>query len=408
VTAAVVGNALEFYDFTTYGFFAAQIGRAFFPSHDPLVGLMASLATFGAGFATRPLGAIVIGSIGDRFGRRPAMLISFFLMGAAILALALCPSYAAIGPLAPALVVAIRLIQGFALGGEIGPTTAFLLEASPPHRRGLYTGLQNVSQNVAALMAGTVGLILASLFDGGQLDRFGWRIAFLIGALMLPFGMLVRRTLPETLHRAEPAHLAPETFNPAQLRVILCSIAILVGGTVATYVQQYTTTYASSILHMRITTAFTATMVYGATGIVANLAGAMLSDRFGRRPVMIAPRVLLFLIIAPAFWLLDRNRDGATLALITLVTTACASTSGGVIMASITESLRKASRSTVLGIVYACVIAIFGGTTQLMVTWLIKVTGNVLAPAYFYMAATAIGLTGMFLIRESAPAARRA
>ncbi len=142
VAAAVAGNALEFYDFTTYAFYAAQIGRAFFPSHSPLVSLMLSLATFGAGFITRPLGAIAIGRYADRAGRRPAMLLSFILMGLALLVLGLCPSYALIGPWASATVVAARLVQGFALGGEVGPTTSFLLEAAPPHRRGLYTAFQ--------------------------------------------------------------------------------------------------------------------------------------------------------------------------------------------------------------------------------------------------------------------------
>lgn len=403
VTAAVVGNALEFYDFTTYAFFAAQIGRTFFPSHDPMNGLLLSLATFGAGFFTRPLGAIVIGSIGDRLGRRPAMLISFFLMGVAILALALCPSYATIGPVAPVLVIVIRLVQGFALGGEIGPSTAFLLEAAPPHRRGLYTAMQSVSQNIAALAAGLVGFGLASVFDAGELDRFGWRIAFLFGAVVLPFGLLVRRSLPETLHHVEPPPPAGSAPHPPQLRVVLCSIAILAGGTVATYIQGYLTTYSSAILHMKTTAAFSATIVYGATGILANLVGGVLSDRIGRRPVMAAPRVILFLVIWPAYWLLNKNRDAGTLALITLITTACASTSGGAIMVSITESLKKASRSRVLAIVYACAIAVFGGTTQWIATWLIKSTGDNLAPAYFYMAATAIGVAGMLLMRESVP-----
>jgi MFS family permease len=403
VTAAVIGNALEFYDFTTYAFFAAQIGRAFFPSQNPLNGLEASLAIFGAGFFTRPLGALVIGSIGDRVGRRPAMLLSFALMGVAILGLALCPSYAQIGPAAPVLVILIRLVQGFALGGEVGPTTAFLLEAAPPHRRAVYTGLQSVSQNIASLTAGVVGFTLASLLTTSQIDLFGWRIAFLIGAIVLPFGLIIRRSLPETLHHVEPQPHAKTGAAPTQLRVILCSIAILAGGTVATYIQGYLTTYCGSILHMKLTAAFSATIVYGATGIVASVSGALLADRFGRRPVMVAPRVLLFIIILPAFWLLNRNRDAGTLALITLLTTACASTSGGAIMVAITESLRKSSRSTTLAIVYASAIAVFGGTTQWAVTKLIDVTGDILSPAYFYMVATAVGIAGMVLIKESAP-----
>jgi MHS family citrate/tricarballylate:H+ symporter-like MFS transporter len=407
IAAAVGGNALEFYDFTTYAFYAAQIGHAFFPSQTPLGSLMLSLATFGAGFVTRPLGAIVIGIYADRAGRRPAMLLSFSLMGVALLGLALCPSYAAIGPLAPVLVVAARLLQGFALGGEVGPTTAFLLEAAPLNRRGLYTAFQSISQNVAALVAGVIGLIITSSLDAEQIQTFGWRIAMLIGVLILPFGLLVRHSLPETQHAPDPVYEQPDAYQRltgGQTRVILCSIAILCGGTVATYVQSYLTTYTSVILHMKINVAFGATVTYGFVGIASNIAGALLSERYGRRLVMIAPRVVLFAVILPAFWLLARNRDATTMTLMTAVLTLCASTSGGAMMGAISESLSKTSRAAIFSVVYAGPIVLFGGTTQLLVTWLIQATGNVLAPAFFYMAATAIALAGMVAMRESAPA----
>lgn len=407
VAAAVAGNALEFYDFTTYAFYAAQIGRAFFPSHSPLVSLMLSLATFGAGFITRPLGAIVIGRYADRAGRRPAMLLSFILMGLALLVLGLCPSYALIGPWASATVVAARLVQGFALGGEVGPTTSFLLEAAPPHRRGLYTAFQSISQNAAALVAGLVGLTLASVLDVAQMDAFGWRIALLLGTIVLPFGLAVRRTLPETLHAHDPiAHdvQVHRHLTGGQLRVIVCSIAILCGGTVATYTQSYLTTYTSVILNMKVNIAFGATVTYGVTGIVSNIIGAQLSERFGRRVVMIVPRIILALAIVPAFWLLVQNRDASTLVGMTAFMTLCASTSGGAMMAAIAESLRKTNRAATFSIIYAGPIVVFGGSTQLLVTWLIHQTGSVLAPAYFYLTATLVSLVGMFALRESAPA----
>jgi MFS family permease len=406
VAAAVAGNALEFYDFTTYAFYAAQIGRAFFPSDTPLGSLMLSLATFGAGFATRPLGAIIIGRYADKAGRRPAMLLSFMLMGLALLTLALCPSYAAIGPLASVIVVFARLVQGFALGGEVGPTTSFLLEAAPLRLRGLYTAFQSISQNAAALVAGIVGLTLASVLSTAQLDAFGWRIAMLIGTIVLPFGLAVRRTLPETLHAPDPVHHHPETHRAltgGQLRVVLCSVAILCGGTVATYTQSYLTTYTSVILHMKVNIAFGATVAYGLTGIASNVIGALLSERFGRRVVMIAPRLILLVAIVPGFWLLAQNRDASTLIAMTVFMTLCASTSGGAMMAAISESLKKTNRAATFSIVYAGPIVVFGGATQLFVTWLIQQTGDVLAPAYFYMTATLIALIGMFALRESAP-----
>jgi len=407
VAAAVAGNALEFYDFTTYAFYAAQIGRAFFPSGSPLVSLMLSLATFGAGFVTRPLGALVIGRYADRVGRRPAMLLSFTLMGLSLLILGLCPSYAAIGPAASVIVVVARLVQGFALGGEVGPTTSFLLEAAPPHRRGLYTAFQSISQNAAALVAGLIGLLLASLLDTAQMDSFGWRIALLLGTIVLPFGILVRRTLPETAHAHDTIHHHPDAhrhLTGGQLRVILCSMAILCGGTVATYIQSYLTTYTSVILGMKVNIAFGATVTYGLTGIASNLIGALVSERHGRRLVMIAPRIILMLAIIPGFWMLVANRNAETLIAMTAFMTLCASTSGGAMMAAIAESLKKSNRASTFSIVYALPIVVFGGATQFVVTWLIHVTGDIMAPAYFYVFATIVSLIGMFALRESAPA----
>jgi nitrate/nitrite transporter NarK len=155
---------------------------------------------------------------------------------------------------------------------------------------------------------------------------------------------------------------------------------------------------------MKANVAFMATVTYGLAGIASNITGAVLSERFGRRIVMIAPRVVLLAIIFPAFWLLARNRDAATLTGMTAVMTVFASTSGGAMMAAISESLRKTSRAVTFSIVYAGPIVVFGGATQVFVTWLISATGNILAPAWFYMAATAVALTGMVAIRESAPA----
>ena len=154
IGAVVVGNALEFYDFLTFAYFAVYIGQAFFPAHNPTSSLLMSLGTFGAGFVTRPIGALVIGAMGDRIGRKPAMMLSFAVMGFSILGLALTPPFARIGVAAPILVLVFRLIQGFALGGEVGPTTAYLIEAAPAGRRGLYGSLQYASQNVATLVAG--------------------------------------------------------------------------------------------------------------------------------------------------------------------------------------------------------------------------------------------------------------
>ena len=233
IAAVAAGNALEFYDFVTYAFFAVQIGRTFFPSHSATTSLLASLATFGAGFLTRPLGAFVIGRMGDRHGRKPAMLLSFGLIGIAVVGLALTPSYRRIGLLAPVLAVGFRMLQGFALGGEVGPSTAFLIEAAPPLRRGLYTSLQAMSADAAVLAAGLVGMVLSSLMDAAALDAWGWRIALLLGASIIPFGLRLRRTLDETLQRGE---LVTAPHRQSLARIAILGIALLAGATTVSYI----------------------------------------------------------------------------------------------------------------------------------------------------------------------------
>ena len=238
IAAVVVGNALEFYDFITYAFFAVYIGREFFPSESHSSSLLLALATFGAGFLTRPVGGIVIGAMGDRLGRRPAMIFSFSLMGVAIAGLALTPSYAAIGLAAPLLVLLFRLLQGFALGGEVGPTTAFLIEAAPAARRGFYCSLQFATQWAAALTAGIVGVVLARLLSAAELQHWGWRVAMLLGASIVPFGLAIRGSLPETLlegNDTTSGRIAVHTRLRPHLRVIVLGLVLLATATIGTF-----------------------------------------------------------------------------------------------------------------------------------------------------------------------------
>src|SRR3984957_4576634 len=243
VFAVVIGNGLEYYDFVTFAFFAPQIGRTFFPSQTPGLSLLSSLATFGVGFLTRPLGALVIGRFGDRAGRKPAMMLSLALIGVAVTGLALTPSYASIGGLAPILVIGFRLLQGFALGGEVGPSTAFLLEAAPPSRRGLYVSLQATSADTAVLVAGVVGVVLASELDAAQLDAWGWRVAQLLGVCIIPFAFVLRRSLHETLTAPTTADHG-DVSTTGYSRVVLLGLMMLSAATTNNYVLEYMTTYA--------------------------------------------------------------------------------------------------------------------------------------------------------------------
>ena len=404
--AIAVGNGLEFYDFVTYAFFATQIGHTFFPSKTPGLSLLSSLATFGVGFLTRPLGAIVIGRFGDRAGRKPAMMLSLCLIGVALTGLALTPAYASIGTLAPILVIVFRLLQGFALGGEVGPSTAFLLEAAPVSRRGLYASLQATSADSAALVAGVVGVILASTLDAGQLDAWGWRVALLLGVCIIPFAFVLRRTLTETLTApaaADPGNVSTVGYG----RIFLLGLMMLSAATTNNYVLEYMTTYASNTLRMPAAVSFGATAMIGASGLICDTLGGWLSDRLGRKPVMLVPWVLLIVAIYPSFWLLERLRTGTALLAVSALLNGIQTLSSATIIVAITESLPKKVRSGAFALIYALAISVFGGSTQFLLAWFIHVTGNPLAPAWYMLAAVTIGLIAMVRLPETAPSRSR-
>lgn len=397
-----LGNAIEFYDFVTYAYFAAQIGRTFFPSDTPGLSLLASLATFGVGFLTRPLGAILLGRFADRAGRKPAMLVSFALMGFASLALPLIPSYAAIGIAAPVLVVLCRLIQGFAVGGEVGAATAFLVEAAPINRRGLYTSLQAMSADISALTAGMIGLVLSSVMSDAALDAWGWRIALLLGAAIIPVGLLLRRTLVETLH---PTTEAADDVPPgiSYRRVAIAGVCLVAAATTTNYLLKYMTTYASSTLGMSTQLAFGATVVVGLCGaICAPLAGA-LSDRIGRRPVMLTPWILLALAVFPCFELLEHHRSAAALYLACAILATASTFASSVFFVVIAESLPQRVRSGALGLIYALAVSVFGGSAQFLVAWLTQLTGSPMTPAWYMIGGVIVGLVAMFALPETAP-----
>jgi MFS family permease len=407
ILGATVGNMLEFYDFVTFSFFAIQIGHAFFPAHGPFGSLMGSLALFGIGFLPRPIGGIVIGAYSDRAGRRPAMMLSYTMMGCAIIVLALTPSYASIGVAAPLIAIAARMVQGFSLGGEVGPTTAFLMEAAAVNRRGLAVSWQPASQQIAATAGAFVGLVLSQTMDPAALDSYGWRIAFLIGAVTLPFGLWLRSGIPETLHLREagaaPVPAQRRAALRASRRLLVLGLLILASGTIITYVTNYMTTYAKSTLHVSWGLAFATTVISNGVGIAAALYGGWLADRVGRWPVMVWPQLAALLLTYPVFlWIVNARNAAALLGGLGILSFIGSIPYSGFYVA-LTEGLPKNIRGGAFATIYAVAIATFGGTAQLVVAWLIHVTGNALAPAWYLLFAGAIGLVAMALMRETAP-----
>ena len=401
IASICAGNALEFYDFVVYAIFAAQIGRAFFPSDRAGISLLASLATFGVGFATRPLGAFVIGRMADRAGRRPAMILSFSLIGISVGGLALTPGYATIGMAAPVLAVMFRLLQGFALGGEVGPSTALLLESAPIRRRGLYVSLQAMSADGAVMVAGLVGVILSMTLDPTAVDDWGWRLALLIGLAILPFALAARRTLVETL--AMDGALPPHVAKAGTRRIVLFGLLMLAAATIANYVLVYLGTWASTTLGIVQRSAFASVMLVGLGGVLCDPLSGWLSDRFGRRPVMIVPAVGLALVVLPAFWWVAHHPSPGSLYAVSTVLACILDLSTGTMLVAVAEALPRARRAGGFALIYAVAISAFGGSTQFAVAGLIRLTGDPLMPAYYMLAALLIGLIAMWRFPETRP-----
>jgi MFS family permease len=404
VTAAAVGNALEFYDFTVYGFFALLIGKLFFPVHDPVGQLLLAVASFGVGFFTRPVGGLLIGMYADRAGRKKAMVLTLLLMALGTAMIAIAPTYAQAGIAGPVILVVARLIQGFSAGGEVGASTTFLLEQAPPNRRGLYASWQFASQGLAALAGALTGVCLTASLSPAQLESWGWRVPFVIGTLIVPVGWWLRRTLEEEPPRAlaaKPPKLPLIDVLRDHRRAVLTGLGLTIGGTAAHFIIVfYLSIYGVKMLGLPAWTSMLSGCVSGAILFVLAPIGGYLSDRFGRNRMAQATRIVLMLAIYPAFVALNRWPSAATLlAVVTALSCVHAINVGGV-GAMLGELFPRAVRATGAAVVYSVGVAIFGGFAQFFVTSLIVVTGSTLAPAWYVIACGVASLVAVAFMKE--------
>jgi MHS family proline/betaine transporter-like MFS transporter len=315
LASAMIGNWFELFDFIIYGYFAAQIGIAMFPASDPVTTILSSFATYGVGFVMRPVGSMVLGSMGDRFGRKSALVLTMMLMAGATCATGLIPTYATVGIVAPCALVVCRLVQGFAAGGEWGGATTFLVEYAPANRRGLFGALQQLSTSLAVVSAVLVALALNTVLPADDLQAWGWRVPFVLGILIAPMGFYLRTKVPETPHfKAEtevPGHPLREALT-IHRRTVLTISGMVVIWTVAGYTYgTFLVSFASQVLEVPSRYALLGTL----TGALCNVAVIPLagwaSDKVGRKPFLLASAAGFALVSIPLFMFMTEARSGS-------------------------------------------------------------------------------------------------
>jgi MHS family proline/betaine transporter-like MFS transporter len=397
VVAAAIGNGLEMYDFTVYSFFAATIGRLFFPSSSPLASLLLSFATFGAGFVMRPLGAVLIGNMADRRGRKAALTLTIALMTAGTALIAFTPSHATIGVTATVLVVLGRLLQGLSAGGEIGAASALLLESAGKGRRCFLVSWQAATQGAAALLGALSAAGVSAVLSPEALQSWGWRLPFLLGLLIAPVGMYIRRHLKET-HEGGP-HGSMVGVLRQHARTLVLGMLLMTGATASMYILIfYMPTYLIHSLHMPPVTAFLTACVAGFTMLVMSPLFGLLADRLPtRKPMLYVAAAVSLSCTYPGFVLLSSGAGLAlTMGLIALGVTFM-SVSNGAGAALLMEAFPRQHRATGMSVMYSLGVTVFGGFAPLIVTWLLGVTGNPMAPAWYLLASSAISLGALTL-----------
>jgi MFS family permease len=404
VAAVISGNLLEFYDFLSFSFFAVSLARVMFPKDAPGVGLLLTLMTGSLGFFARPIGAAIFGVLGDRIGRKPSMLITFSLMGLGALGMALTPTYAGIGIAAPVLVVSFRLIQGLAAGGDVGPTSAYLAEAGPVASKGVLVSLQYAAMRGGALLSGVAGYIIASSLPSAQLDQIGWRIAFGLGAAIVPFAFLLRSRLDETLHVPEDHVGAIKRLNP---RVYVLTTLGVFGGLTPIGLCDFFYTFAVTWLKIPQRDAYWITIFLCTAQVACSVLGGYLADRYGRRLVKLIPWAIGAMVAVP---LLGWGFEGGVLWRVVVagcVLSALVQVGAVAALISFVESTPKTSRSGLIGIGYGLAVASAFGIGPPLVAQLVTRTHDLKYLAYGFTTSLAFALVMALLAPESRPEAAR-
>ena len=404
------GNFLEMYDFMVFGYYAAAIGKAFFPTGNPFLSLMLSLMTFGAGFLMRPLGAIVLGAYTDRHGRRAGLLLTLSLMSVGIVSIALTPGYARIGLIAPLLVLCGRLLQGFSAGMELGGVSVYLSEIATPGHKGFYVSWQSGSQQVAVMFAALVGVLLSNGLSPEQMLSWGWRVPLLIGCAIIPFLFWLRRSLQETdefmARKSRPSISQILGSLKVNWRIVLIGTLMVTTTTVSFYmITAYTPTFGSSVLHLAPMDSLVVTLCVGASNLFWLPIMGSLSDRVGRRPLLFGCTILMLVSAYPAMLWLVRDASFSRLLVVELWLSFIYGSYNGAMVVFLTEIMPMDVRTSGFALAYSLATAIFGGFTPAISTYLIHVTHNPAVPGLWLSAAALLGLIGAYFARPQGAAA---
>ena len=397
VFRVVSGNFMEMFDFFLFGFYANAIAAAFFPAGDEVASLMMTFMTFGAGFLMRPLGAIILGAYVDRVGRRKGLIVTLALMAAGTLLIACVPGYATIGYAAPLLVLTGRLLQGFSAGVELGGVSVYLAEMAPPGRKGFYVSWQSASQQVAIVVAAALGFGLNQLLSPTQVGEWGWRLPFFVGCMIVPVLFMIRRSLQETeefkarKHRPELRDIFRSMLTNWGL--IVCGMMLVSMTTVSFYlITVYTPTFGKSVLHLTTSAALLVTLCVGVSNFIWLPVMGALSDRVGRRPLLIGCTVLAICTAWPALhWLVQAPSFTHMLEVELWLSFLYASYNGAMVVA-LTEVMPVEVRTVGFSLAYSLATAIFGGFTPAVATGLIEATGDKSAPGWWLTFAAVCGL----------------
>lgn len=390
ILAGSIGNVMEWYDFAIFGYFASIISEKFFPSQDPVAALLSTFAVFTVGFIMRPLGAFVIGSYGDRAGRRKALSLSVILMAVSTFIMGILPGYEQIGIISPIVLVIARLVQGFSVGAEWSVSAAFLVEYAPPHRRGLYGSWSQVSSGSGILFGSIVATLLSSFMSPDALNSWGWRVAFASGIIVGVVGLYLRLKIDETpkfqgVEQAKEVARQPlfEIFR-SYPREILKIVGMSVAWTVSFYITMtYLPTYMKTVVKLSFQQSMLANIIVLVFFIVLIPVMGHLSDKYGRKPILLTSCLGFALLSYPVFALINQGGTFFMTLLPQFILAIFLAMFSGSAPATFAELFPTRIRNSALSVGYNIAAALFGGTAPLVATYLIAVTNNKLSPTYY-------------------------